>query len=65
MIIRVCDFRKELLDCKSDCSITPRGKDLRRGKLIQSNVVSWNGCFPKMPSHLIVQLHILRVILQL
>ena len=28
----VCDFRKESLDSKSDCSLSLRGKDLRRGK---------------------------------
>lgn len=49
-VIRICDFRKEPLDCKSDCSKSPRGKKPQEGKIIQGNGAPQDGCFPKMPA---------------
>lgn len=63
-IIKVYDFGKEPLDCKSVSSISPKWR-CSGGKIIQSIVVLWDRCFPKIASHLTVQFLILKVILLL
>lgn len=63
-VIRICDFRKEPLDCKSDCSTSPEGKkNLRMAKSFKAMEHHRMDAFLKcLLSHLIVQFLILKVI---